>query len=432
MKKINFLSIIPAIVIIIGMIILSGCSTPSEDSSSSQVGKNKSSDQTSTEALMLAAGAGSRVVFVAAGNHFSMAIVLDSSHNSTLWVIGYNGYGQLGLGDTKNRTTWQKAGLTNVKNFACGNNNAICTTGDWSEVWVTGDNSYGQLGLGYTGGIVKKWTKTSFKAASNLACGYTHCMFQTVDTSSGNTRFLLYEAGNNNCGQLGLNPSVYPKINTWTPVVNQTSTINRLACGAYHSMYVSGANNIYVTGNNDYGQLGLGYSGGNVTQWTRVTNISSIQIDNVACGDYHSVISAYGPLLSYPSLYSSWIWVTGANWVGQIGYPSSTWNISTWQQLALGNIVAIACGANHSMFNSSGSLWVTGRNNKGQLGIGSTADTFGWQPTQYGNLQNNIAGGTEHSLFVSQNSTWGAGSNTYRELGKPSFKNPYSVWFIQN
>ena len=45
MKKINFLSIIPAILIIVGMIILSGCSTPSEDSSSSQVGKNKFNNQ---------------------------------------------------------------------------------------------------------------------------------------------------------------------------------------------------------------------------------------------------------------------------------------------------------------------------------------------------------------------------------------------------
>ena len=117
MKKFKVLSIITAIVIIVGMVILSGCSTPSDGtsssdgSSSSQSGKSEASNQASINELLLSVGPGSKVVQVAGGVCYSMAIVRDSRGNQTLWVIGENSDGQLGLGNTNNQTKWKNTGL---------------------------------------------------------------------------------------------------------------------------------------------------------------------------------------------------------------------------------------------------------------------------------------------------------------------------------
>jgi alpha-tubulin suppressor-like RCC1 family protein len=77
---------------------------------------------------------------------FSLAIKTDG----TLWSWGLNGSGQLGLGDTTNRsspvqvgslTDWAYAGVTSAGSFA------LKTDG---TIWAWGTNSSGQLGLGDT------------------------------------------------------------------------------------------------------------------------------------------------------------------------------------------------------------------------------------------------------------------------------------------
>jgi alpha-tubulin suppressor-like RCC1 family protein len=361
----------------------------------------------------------------AAGKYFSMAIVQDSKCQQTLWVIGNNEYGQLGLGNTTNRTTWQNTGLKCVTLVACGYNHSICVSEGY--LWVTGDNSRGQLGLDYTGGKVKKWTKTIYGNIQRISCGRYHNLFISNGT--------LYVAGDNSRGQLGFDPLYYPWIYPWTKMFSDNLT--EIACGAYHSLCIGGINknHFYIAGDNTYGQLGSGYSSSRpVYPWLLDCSENSLSLTylNIACGDYHSIFVAYGPLESNPNIVSKWIYVAGDNRFGQLGLPSYFSKKDYWTQLPYGNIDNIACGANHSMFTSGGNLWVTGRNSKGQLGIGSTTDSYGWQQTIYGNLQYNIAGGTEHNLFISQNNTWGAGDNAYMELGVKDFKDQYSVWFIIN
>jgi alpha-tubulin suppressor-like RCC1 family protein len=432
--SIKSLSIFPMIIFILVLAFFSGCSMQ-------QIEKN-GNDQASIESLEKAVGAGSMVRQVAAGNDFSMAIVKDGPGNQTLWVIGNNASGQLGLGDTKNRLTWQNSGLNQVRYVSCNQNHSMCVVGYTdSTLYVTGDNSYGQLGLGYTGGVVNKWTNTNLNNISQVACGYYHNL---LITNSGN----LYVAGNNYYGQLGIDPNVYPYVNLWRQTT--TSFIADIACGAFHSICIGDhyQGHLYVTGNNYYGQLGLGYTGGYVSQWTKinlVTNSDNSGVMGIACGNYNSICYAFGYLPWSPaSGASNWLWVTGDNTYGEIGFPSNVSNVNSWTQMGLGNISRVACGANHSMFltstgNSSGygSLWVTGNNNCGQLGLGDTANRYGWQPAGYANIRSEIfypgiAGGQTHSLFISQNQTWGAGNNNCNQLGVPSLKNIYYPWFVEN
>jgi alpha-tubulin suppressor-like RCC1 family protein len=404
------------IVIILCLVILTGC-----DISQSQ--KNDAS-QESIDSLLKAVGPGSQVVQVAAGYNFSMAIVRSSNGNQTLWVIGSNYYGQIGLGYTNLVETWTNTGLSNVTLVATSGiyYSSYCLSNNF--LYVTGDNYSNQLGIDTSSNTIRNWTKTSYGNISAIACGREHAMF----ISWGN----LWVAGSNRVGALGLNPGIYPVNNNWTQIT-YGNNITQIACGSFHSMYLSdnGAN-LYVTGLNYNGQLGLGYTGEPVKQWTRVPNIYSYGIQGIACGEYNSLIYAYGPLLEAPSLFSNWLWVTGSNRDGAIGLSSTTSQISSWQQLGYGNIVAIASGYDYSMFSSDGNLWVTGRNDYGQLGLGDTTNRYGWQPAGYANLQYNISCGDDHSLFISQNNTWGAGSNSYHELGVPSLSDSYYPWFIKN
>ena len=435
----KILSTIKAIIIItICVSILSGCSSPLQVEK--QEGSQASS-QASIGELLKAVGPGAQVVQLGGGMYYSMAIVRDSSGNQTLWEIGNNGYGQLGLGNTNNRSAWQNSGLKNVTLVACGTIHSLCISDNY--LWVTGNNTSGELGIGYTGGIVKKWTKTVYGNISALACGYQHSMFVSWGC--------LWVTGNNSYGQLGLDPNTYSSLSSWTQT--QSNAITYIACGYWHSIYAGDNNvNLYVTGYNGNGQLGIvinyytangytyGYIPRELNQWTKI-DISNFKqffpnsqcyITGVACGAYHSLISVYGPYGTNPYLpNSAWLWVTGDNSHGQLGLPTS-YLTDRWFQLALGNIGFIACGAYHSMFTSGGNLWVSGANDHGQLGLGDYTDRYAFQQTGYGNIYNGIACGTYHSLFISQRQTWGAGSNQNFELGVPSLKSTIYPWFIEN
>lgn len=427
MKKFKFLSIIITILIIVVMIFLSSCSTPSESSSSSQGDKSEASNQASINELMLGVGPGSKVVQVAAGYHDSMAIVRDSKGKQTLWVIGSNADGQLGLGDIKDRSKWVNAGLTNVSLVACGNYYSLCVANNY--LYVTGDNSKGQLGLGYTGGSLNKWTQLGYGNIYALACGGDIGNIKNTFYSMFISKGQLWETGDNSYGQLGLNPASYPNLCQWTPI--RTNYVTQVACGYAHSIYIGDdGSSLYVTGANDSGQLGLGYKGNPVTQWTKVTNINSSYFTGVGCGRWHSVISAYGP---YNGNYNYWIWVTGNSSMGQLGLGYST-QISSWTQLGYGNIDynSVTCTDYDSYFTSGRGLWVTGDNGLGELGIGSTNKQMWWISNGYGNIQGKVSAGAFHALFISQNNTWGAGNNLYHELGVPSLNNSYWPWFVKN
>ena len=70
--------------------------------------------------------------------------------NGSLWAWGNNNYGQLGLGDTNNRTCPIQIGSrTDWVSVAAGGYHSIGRTSD-GILWAWGRNNYGQLGLGNT------------------------------------------------------------------------------------------------------------------------------------------------------------------------------------------------------------------------------------------------------------------------------------------
>ena len=84
---------------------------------------------------------------VSCGYYHTMLVKNDGS----LWACGYNNSGQLGLGNTTNQTTFTQVSSVgnDVKEVYCASNYTIIIKND-GTVWACGDNTYGQLGLGDT------------------------------------------------------------------------------------------------------------------------------------------------------------------------------------------------------------------------------------------------------------------------------------------
>jgi len=123
-------------------------------------------------------------------------------NDGSLWACGLNTNGELGLGNTTNRTIFTQV-TTNINNdvkqISCGFGFTFIIKNDGS-VWSCGYNEYGELGLNDTD------TRTTFtKVTTNInndvnqiACGGSHTFILKNDGS-------IYSCGLNSKGQLGLN-----------------------------------------------------------------------------------------------------------------------------------------------------------------------------------------------------------------------------------
>ena len=120
-------------------------------------------------------------------------------NDGTLWGCGYNGYGGLGLGDTTNRTTFTQVttNVDNIKLVYCGYWHTLMLKND-GTLWGCGDNQYGQLGLE---NIANRTTFTEIITDTDdikeIYCGRTYTLILENDGT-------LWGAGYNSDGQLGL------------------------------------------------------------------------------------------------------------------------------------------------------------------------------------------------------------------------------------
>lgn len=59
------------------------------------------------------------------------------TNDNEVYTWGYNGYGQMGFGDTKSRTLPTKTTLQNIKQIAIGENHTLALTEN-GQVFVSG------------------------------------------------------------------------------------------------------------------------------------------------------------------------------------------------------------------------------------------------------------------------------------------------------
>lgn len=74
----------------------------------------------------------------------------------------------------------------------------------------------------------------------------------------------------------------------------------QIACGYYHFIFLTNDGKVFVMGNNNSGQLGIGKSKTVVTQAVYLKSLQGIPVMQIACGGYHSlVLSVSGNIFSF-------------------------------------------------------------------------------------------------------------------------------------
>jgi len=150
-------------------------------------------------------GAGtSGVAQVSAGNNITMIVKEDGS----VWGSGYNSYGQLGIGTTSSQvltfTAAIGAGTSDVSNVSSGHVSTLILKNDGS-VWGAGRNDYGELGIGNTS------DRTTFTAAIGAGTSGVSQISLNINGSPFWYQFSLilktdgsvWGSGVNDFGQLG-------------------------------------------------------------------------------------------------------------------------------------------------------------------------------------------------------------------------------------
>jgi alpha-tubulin suppressor-like RCC1 family protein len=207
--------------------------------------------------------------------------------DGSLMGCGYNYYGQLGLGDGTPRTklTELKDIPLDVISVTCGAYHTIIQRADGS-LMSCGYNAFGQLGLGDSTNRSKLTELKDMPSdVISVTCGAFHTIVQRADGS-------LMGCGRNDYGQLG--DRTY--ITKLTELKDIPSNIISVTCGAYHTIIQRADGSLMGCGYDGFGQLGLGDS----TPRTKLTELKDIPSDiiSVSCGADHTIIQrANGSLM---------------------------------------------------------------------------------------------------------------------------------------
>ena len=331
-------------------------------------------------------------------------------NDDTVWTCGWNEYGQLGLGDTNNRTTFTETSMTDVKQVSCGEMHTVILKNDGS-LWACGYHYHGQLGLGNKSINQHTFTQVTTNINNDVkqvACGSRFTYILKNDGS-------LWSCGWNRYGQLGLGAADEEYHKTFTKVTtNINNDVKQIACSNEGLFILKNDGSVWSCGYNGYGELGLGNTT-NQSSFIQVTTNINNDVKEVVCGGGHSfIIKNDGS-----------VWACGLNGVGQLGLGNITNKTTFTKVTALANneVKHLDCGGNFTcIVKNDGSLWVCGDNEYGQLGIGTSDEnahsTFTKVTTNINNDVNQVVCGFGHTFILKNDGTvWSCGNNEESQLG---------------
>ena len=185
---------------------------------------------------------------VSCGDNFTICL----TENGEVYSFGYNVHGQLGLGNNINSfNSPQKIEvLTNIEFIECGSLHIFVKNVN-NDIYFWGGNNFGQLGIGNSDNQIAPVLFSSLPSESivDIKCGWAHTL---ILTSNGD----VLSCGHGYYGQLGKKT-----IGLFSPFFHKIEGLEgiiRIECGYCNSICIDINNNMYVFGNNEYGQLGLG------------------------------------------------------------------------------------------------------------------------------------------------------------------------------
>lgn len=350
---------------------------------------------------------------LAAGSDYSASINTPGS----LWLWGDNSKGQLATQDLDNRNTPTIANRNETDwNMVSAGNSHTVVLRDNGSLWSVGSNENGQLGLGldplstsFVDVLTRIGTDNNWTA---ISAGGQHTLALKSNGS-------LWAFGSNTLGQLGIGTSddiVTSPVQISAPGVVYVA----ISAGGFHSLAIR------RVGTGQSGSLWSWGSNLNDVLGIVTNNFTILSPTQVGTATDWSAVSAGGThSLALKTTGTLWGW--GRHREGQLGLgPQLTVRRRVPEQIETGtNWIAISAGDKHSLglrgSGNSGALWAWGLNSSGQLGLGGIANRA--VPEQVGSASswNAIAAGKSHTLAGNTSSEiFSVGKNTKGQLGSPA------------
>ncbi|QDZ17710.1 chromosome condensation regulation protein [Chloropicon primus] len=322
-----------------------------------------------TQVNVASSSSGERVVRVAAGDAFGVAL----TESGRVYSWGNNLAGQLGLGDVRDRNvptlvTGNGLESQNITDIAAGSRFVVALS-ERGAIWTWGSNDFGQLGQGTIPG------GGSFSSEPREIKGgaLQGVKFSAVALGSNHTLALsrsgeIYAWGENDFGQLGLGDrdnrnKPFAVLHRFT-----RSRIQSIAAGAKHSMALSEKGEIFTFGSNDCDQLG--YSLGRNSNGNFMT-VPSL-VDSVKGVRIHA-----GARVSMTTVRTGKVFVWGCNDLGQLGLgdqkPRPAPSLLPVSRQA--PLLDFAISSSHTLaVNKDLDLLAWGRNANAELGLAYKSD----------------------------------------------------------
>jgi len=234
---------------------------------------------------------------LACGQHHTI-LVLESG---LVFGFGENEAGQLGLGTHIGRPGFSAEGHTSqsssdvlqptrvtgldgqaISEVVCGAQHTLALYGDGS-LWGSGSNTFGELGFGAQRKAINAFAEVPYSSGGpdevdvrvvHLVCGLRHSLFL-------NGLGQVMGCGDNSKGQLGLGH--VSKQFTLKVLRVEANRIKVMGCGRWHSALLSETKEVFVTGDNSQGQLGLPTTRA-TTSFLKSKALSKPNLQWVGCG----------------------------------------------------------------------------------------------------------------------------------------------------
>lgn len=291
---------------------------------------------------------------ISCGTEFTLGLRSDG----TLWAWGFNGNGQLGIGNTDEQHIPTQVGTdTDWKDISGGGFHSIGLKKNGS-LWAWGANSDGALG---DGTFQEQHSPIRIGTDSDWVSIAASWINSYAMKSSG----ALYGWGNNSKGQLG--DLSLPDQNE--PIqITTSSDWKKIAPGGVHVIALKNDNSLWGWGYNASGQVGVG-SASTIISPTQI-GISNSWSDISSGFEYSTALAFDGT-----------VWTWGFNGTSQLGYTTSLpTNIPNavpnykWEQVVAGASWCLAV-------KDDGTLWGWGHNGSGQIGAPTLKAQYS-EPTQ--------------------------------------------------
>lgn len=203
-----------------------------------------------------------------------------------------------------------------VTQVAAGEDDSFAVTAT-GQLYAFGENYYGELGNSATNGEYKANATPTLVTLPGATGPVTQVAAGTFHTLAMTSTGQLYAFGENYYGQLGstTDNGAFDANPTPTPVTlpGATGPVTQIAAGGEHSLATTSTGQLYAFGENYYGQLGVAADSGTSNPTSTPTLVAlpgaSGPVTQIAAGAFYSLaVTTAGQLFGF-----------GENYYGQLG-----------------------------------------------------------------------------------------------------------------